>query len=88
MDGPKTDVNQHNEHQQCHILGGFGIFIQIMLGVLSFAALLVKRYFEFPKRPLIVWVLDTSKQAFSAVLAHWMNMLLAVLLSSANESDN
>lgn len=37
---------------------------------------------------MIVWLLDTSKQAFSSVLAHCMNMALAVLLSKANESDN
>lgn len=73
---------------ECHILGTFGIFIQILLGLLSFSALLVKRCFENPKRPVVVWVLDTSKQAFSSVLAHLMNMALAILLSESNDSDN
>ena len=70
------------------ILGPFGIFIQALLGLLSFSALIVKRFFEHPKRPFIVWVLDTSKQAFSSTLAHLLNMFLAMLLSHHNESDN
>lgn len=85
-----VNYNDHEliGHQRWQILGGFGIVIQGLLGILSFLALVVKRYFEHPKRPVIVWLLDTSKQAFSCILAHWMNMVLAVLLSSANESDN
>ena len=70
------------------ILGTFGIFIQALLGLLSFSALIVKRFFEHPKRPFIVWVLDTSKQAFSSTLAHLLNMFLAMLLSHHNDSDN
>ena len=87
--------NVDNNHQeivtaahQCQILGTFGVFIQALLGLLSFSALIVKRYFEHPKRPTVVWILDTSKQAFSSVLAHFMNMLLAIILSEKNASDN
>ena len=76
-----------SEHQ-CQILGAFGVFIQALLGLLSFSALIVKRYFEHPKRPTVVWILDTSKQAFSSILAHFMNMLLAIILSERNASDN
>lgn len=84
------DFEHHEilDPQKCQILGSFGIVIQALLGLLSFLALIVKRYLEHPKRPMIVWLLDTSKQAFSSVLAHCMNMALAVLLSHANESDN
>jgi hypothetical protein len=68
----RIDYNNHEivGDDKCHILGHFGIVIQAMLGILSFLALVVKRYFEHPKRPMIVWLLDTSKQAFSSVLAH------------------
>jgi hypothetical protein len=53
-------------------------------------ALIVKRFCEEPKRPWKVWCLDTSKQAFSALLAHTMNMILAMLLSDEglSEADN
>lgn len=51
-------------------------------------ALIVKRCLEEPKRPWIIWCLDTSKQAFSALLAHVMNMVLAMLLSDdVSEAD-
>lgn len=73
---------------ECEILGSFGLIIQCLLGLLSFLALVVKRCFENPKRPVIVWLLDTSKQAFSSVLAHCMNMMLAVMLSQSNSADN
>lgn len=76
------------EPHKCQILGNFGTVIQAVLGLVSFSVLLLKRYFEDPKRPLLIWLLDTSKQAFSWVLAHCMNMMLAILLSNAGESDN
>ena len=74
--------------QQWHILGFVGLIIQWILGLMSFWALLIKRYFEKPKRPWVVWLLDNSKQAFSVLLQHWMNMMFAVTLSQANLADN
>jgi len=69
-------------------MGAFGIIIQAILGLLSFMALIVKRCLEEPKRPWIIWCLDTSKQAFSALLAHVMNMVLAMLLADdVSEAD-
>ncbi|CAI2378105.1 unnamed protein product [Moneuplotes crassus] len=73
---------------QCEILGFFGLVIQCILGLLSFMALLVKRFFENPKRSCLVWALDISKQIFSAALAHCINMALAIVLSGSNQSDN
>lgn len=70
------------------ILGASGIIVQFILGLLSFSALLIKRFFEKPKRPWIVWILDASKQIWSCEVAHWMNMLLAILLSSNNQADD
>lgn len=70
------------------ILGASGIIVQFVLGLLSFSALLIKRFFEKPKRPWIVWILDASKQIWSCEVAHWMNMLLAILLSSNNQADD
>lgn len=90
MDPGGINIPQHGmiEPTKCEILGTFGVFVQVWLGLLSFAALLIKRVIENPKRPVVVWLLDTSKQAFSSVLAHCINLILAVLLSKAGTSDN
>lgn len=74
--------------REWEILGPLGLVIQGILGVMSLSALLVKRYFEFPKRPWRIWLLDTSKQIFSASLVHWLNMMLSNLLSESSVSDN
>lgn len=83
-------MNDHTltEKPRCEILGVVGLIVQAALGLLSFAALLVKRYFEHPKRTWLIWVLDTSKQVFSAALSHCMNMLLAIMLSGGSKADN
>ena len=81
-------ANELASPQKWQILGLVGLIIQGILGIMSFWALLIKRYFESPKRPWIVWLLDNSKQAFSVLLQHWMNMMLAVTLSQANLADN
>ena len=81
MEGLDFETHELVEPAKWQILGIFGLIIQGVLGIMSFLALLVKRYFENPKRTWTVWGLDTSKQVFSALLAHWMNMALAILLS-------
>ena len=88
MEALDFETHELVEPAKCQILGIFGLIVQGILGLLSFLALLLKRYFENPKRTWTVWGLDTSKQVFSALLAHWMNMALAILLSQENESDN
>ena len=88
MEVAETSNTGTGEKIECEILGTFGLLIQCLLGLLSFLALVVKRCFENPKRPVVVWLLDTSKQAFSSVLAHCMNMMLAVMLSQSNSADN
>ena len=70
MEGLEYETHEILEPTQCHILGIFGLIIQGVLGLLSFLALIIKRYFENPKRSWTVWGLDTSKQVFSAFLAH------------------
>ena len=73
--------------KEWEILGPLGLIIQGILGVMSFSALIIKRYFEHPKRPWNIWLLDTSKQVFSAALVHCMNMMLSMLLSEASVAD-
>ena len=74
--------------RECEILGPLGVIVQGILGIISLSALLVKRYLEKPKRPVNIWVLDTSKQLFSALVLHFMNMTLSMVLSESNSTDN
>ena len=55
-----------SEKKECELLGEFGILMQVVLGITSFSRLILKRHLEYPKRSLRVYLLDVSKQAFSA----------------------
>lgn len=87
MYGQNVNMIEENmdEGEKWEILGNFGVIIQIVLGGLTFSALLVKRCFEKPKRPALIWILDTSKQLFSALLAHVMNMMIAMEVRKTNQ---
>ena len=70
---------------QCHLLGGFfATGVQAGLGLLAVASLVVKRYFEHPKRAWKVWALDVSKQAIGGLFAHCLNLIAAEFLSSSS----
>jgi hypothetical protein len=68
-------------HNECELFGWFGVMVQIMLGLLSFAVLFYKRFKEYPKRAWRIWFLDTSKQAVSQLLAHFLNVAISLELS-------
>eukprot|EP00301_Raphidiophrys_heterophryoidea_P015263 c23822_g1_i1.p1 GENE.c23822_g1_i1~~c23822_g1_i1.p1 ORF type:complete len:259 (-),score=50.01 c23822_g1_i1:248-991(-) len=72
---------------ECDLLGPFSFIIQAILMALSLSSLLVKRQLENPKRPIRVWLMDTSKQAFAAGSEHFINLFLAELFGGANEGD-
>jgi hypothetical protein len=71
----------------CELVGFAGILIQVILGALSFSVLIYKRYTEKPKRAWKIWSLDTSKQGVSQMLAHIINVLISMTLSSSLDSD-
>ncbi|EGR29543.1 hypothetical protein IMG5_153600 [Ichthyophthirius multifiliis] len=75
------------EDKSCEILDFEGFILQIFLGILSFLVLIYKRHKERPKRQWKIWALDTSKQGVSALLAHMLNVILAVVLSSDSSND-
>lgn len=72
---------------ECELFGWFGVIVQLMLGVLSFAVLVYKRFKEHPKRAWRIWFLDTSKQAVSQLLAHFLNVAISLRLSVKQEND-
>jgi hypothetical protein len=71
----------------CSLFGTFGWSIQAVLVGLCFAVLLYKRLLENPRRRWNVFVMDISKQGFSAVLIHSMNMYLAYVFSELAVND-
>lgn len=72
----------------CSMVGALGIMIQLGLGVLSFSVLIVKRLREKPRRPWTIWALDTSKQLISQIIAHFINLTIALALAYADVSSD
>lgn len=73
--------------RQCELFGAFGWGVQCFLAVSCFGSLVYKRFRERPQRPWKIFLMDVSKQAITAGLAHIMNVLIALVLS-AWETDN
>lgn len=71
------------QEQNCSLLGGsWAIIAQILLGMIAFSSLIVKRAREDPKRSLNIWLMDVSKQAISLFMAHTLAILAAMLTTS------
>lgn len=71
-----------NQNSHCSVVGLLGLLIQLILGVLSFSVLIIKRHYESPKRVWRIWRLDTFKQAFSQLVAHFINLSISMALTS------
>lgn len=70
----------------CQLFDGFALGIQILLGSLAMASLLLKRFHEHPRRPPLVWFFDVSKQALGASFIHLLN--LGVSIFSGDETSD
>lgn len=88
-DRPVRDVRntQKGATQECKLLGKFGIWVQVVLGVLCLSTLVVKRYREEPRRRWSVFLLDASKQLTGGFTIHILNLVCASLLSGYHSSD-
>lgn len=73
--------------QSCQLIGFAGILIQAIMSALSFSVLIYKRYTERPKRAWKIWALDASKQVASQILAHVINVMISMQLSTHLDSD-
>ncbi|CAH0487263.1 unnamed protein product [Peronospora farinosa] len=78
---------------ECKLLSGdFAAFLQVLLGLIAFSVLVVKRLRETPQRPLMIWAFDAAKQMIGATFAHIANLFIAILLYSRqqvlSESDH
>ena len=72
----------------CNLFGGFGIFVQFILGLLSFSALIVKKLMDKNQRTWTVWSMDAGKQAASAAMTHLFNLIAAWAIERTHELSN
>ena len=69
----------------CKLLSGwFGWLVQGILAGAAIASLVYKRFTEKPRRSLMVWGFDVSKQAISGSMAHLLNIGFAYFLSTVD----
>ena len=63
----------------CKLLNVFAVLMQVLMAFTTLLSLLYKRYQETPQRDWLVWIMDTSKQAISATLVHFVNILVSYI---------
>ena len=80
-----TSSNSEENNSKCEMFGGFGFFIQAVLGAAAFSILIVKRYIEKPRRPWKIWFYDIAKQIISSLVLHLFNLIISAILS--NDKD-
>ncbi|CDR44001.1 CYFA0S13e01354g1_1 [Cyberlindnera fabianii] len=66
---------------KCELLGPVSIFIQTCLGLIAMSSLVLKRYYEHPKRPWKVWLFDVSKQVLGSLGIHLLNLFVSLFKS-------
>ena len=81
LDQPEKELK---EEGKCELLGIFGFFVQLILGIVCFSVLIIKRQLENPKRYIIIWLLDISKQGVSTLLLHFFNLFFSIAVSTEN----
>jgi len=70
------------------IEGWFPLLVQVVLGLIAFSSLIIKRFLEKPRRPWIIWGMDVSKQIVSSLAAHSMGIISSLIMSHITESDS
>ncbi|KAJ2032514.1 hypothetical protein IWW57_000181 [Coemansia sp. S610] len=53
--GGSTLLPALDEVLNCELVGPFSILVQVLVGTLGFSTLIIKRHFERPRRPWLVW---------------------------------
>lgn len=65
--------------ETCKLLGPVSLVIQLLMGILVVLVLLLKRNYEHPRRKMIVWCYDISKQLGGSLGIHFLNLGLSVI---------
>ena len=73
-----SGLKQTFPKMKCQLLDSFAVAIQGILALVAFSSLLYKRQKEIPRRPLLIWLMDTSKQALGASMIHLLNILFSL----------
>jgi hypothetical protein len=69
------------EHEQgCSFFDGFGILTQFIMGSMVFSSLILKWYIEKPRRELLTFSLDSSKQVIGQLTQHMFNLLVSTYI--------
>ncbi len=83
MDDSNSDAVD-DESKTCKLIGGtFQSFLQLVLAIAALAALIVKRWREYPRRRPKIWIYDVSKQAVGGITMHAWNILFGELIKFA-----
>ncbi|KAI8385701.1 vacuolar membrane protein-domain-containing protein [Blakeslea trispora] len=79
--------NEADSEAGCQLLDSFAIFVQIVLASLAFSTLYIKRQRESPQRPLLIWLLDVSKQLIGGGIVHTLNIVASHLFGKSLEGE-
>lgn len=71
----------------CTLIDGYAFVVQTFVGLLAISTLLIKRHYEWPQRPWLVWFFDTSKQASAGALMHIVNVAAAYIIDMRLDGD-
>jgi hypothetical protein len=66
---------------------GAAYAVQFLLGLGALLSLAIKRHLERPRRPWAIFMADVSKQAFSALVAHFFNMGFSFVLKNKGQEN-
>ncbi|KAL1924295.1 uncharacterized protein VTP21DRAFT_7330 [Calcarisporiella thermophila] len=72
----------------CKLMDEFAVIVQIFLAALAFSTLIYKRQREDPRRPLLIWGFDVSKQVIGAGVIHILNIALSYINGEAIKGSN
>ena len=74
---------------RCLLIGGlFQVIVQVLLGCVCMATLIVKRQREYPQRPFSIFILDASKQSIGALFGHFSNLFLSIIINASIVNGN
>ena len=75
------------DKEKCEFFGVLGVIHQLILGILTFSLLILKRYLEKPRRHWIIWFYDVIKQMISSFFLYSTNIIFSYLLSNKEETS-
>ncbi|KAJ3188919.1 hypothetical protein HDU85_004635 [Gaertneriomyces sp. JEL0708] len=72
---------------ECQLLDGFALLVQLLMASIAMSSLFLKRHYEVPRRPFVVWIMDTSKQGFAAATVHVANVAISSITGETSEQS-